>query len=103
MLAAARAETAVSLAFHICFAVFGVGLPWLLLYAEDRAIRTGDPAWLALARKWSRAFAVLFAVGAVSGTVISFEFGLLWPAFLGSRILTGRRGPCLVFLLCRQH
>ena len=42
MLAAARAETAVSLAFHICFAVFGVGLPWLLLYAEDRAIRRGD-------------------------------------------------------------
>jgi cytochrome d ubiquinol oxidase subunit I len=74
----------VSLAFHICFAVFGVGLPWLLLYAEDRAIRTGDPIWMALARKWARAFAVLFAVGAVSGTVLSFEFGLLWPAFLGT-------------------
>lgn len=84
MLAAARAETGVSLAFHICFAVFGVGLPWLLLYAEDRAIRHADPIWYALARKWARAFAVLFAVGAVSGTVISFEFGLLWPAFLGT-------------------
>ncbi len=70
------------LGFHICFAVFGVGMPWLLLYTERRWIRTGDPVWYALTRKWSRAFAVLFAVGAVSGTVLSFEFGLLWPAFM---------------------
>jgi cytochrome d ubiquinol oxidase subunit I len=83
-LGAARAETAVSLAFHICFAVIGVGLPWLLAYVEHRAIRTGDAIWMALARKWSRAFAVLFAIGAVSGTVLSFEFGLLWPGFLGT-------------------
>jgi cytochrome d ubiquinol oxidase subunit I len=80
----ARAETAISLAFHICFSVIGVGLPWLLLYVEHRARRTGDPVWAALARKWARAFAVLFAIGAVSGTVLSFEFGLLWPAFLGT-------------------
>ncbi|AEH08101.1 MULTISPECIES: cytochrome ubiquinol oxidase subunit I [Protofrankia] len=78
----ARGQTAFSLAFHICFAVFGVGLPWLLLYTERRWIRTGDPVWLALTRRWARAFAVLFAVGAVSGTVLSFEFGLLWPAFM---------------------
>nr|MDT0666335.1 cytochrome ubiquinol oxidase subunit I [Micromonospora sp. DSM 115978] len=61
----ARAQTAFSLAFHILFAVFGVALPWLLLYVEGKWVRTGDPVWLALARKWSRAFAVLFAVGAV--------------------------------------
>jgi cytochrome d ubiquinol oxidase subunit I len=78
----ARAETAFSLAFHICFAVFGVGMPWLLLYTEGKWVRTGDPVWLALTKKWSRAFAVLFAVGAVSGTVLSVEFGLLWPAFM---------------------
>jgi len=78
----ARAETAVSLAFHICFAVFGVGLPWLLLYTERRWLTTGDESWYALTRTWSRAFAVLFAIGAVSGTVLSFEFGLLWPAFM---------------------
>ncbi|WP_261557224.1 cytochrome ubiquinol oxidase subunit I, partial [Frankia tisae] len=78
----ARAQTAFSLAFHICFAVFGVGLPWLLIYTERRWLKTGDPVWLALTKKWSRAFAVLFAVGAVSGTVLSFEFGLLWPAFM---------------------
>lgn len=78
----ARAQTAFSLAFHICFAVFGVGLPWMLIYTEWRWLRTGDPIWLALTKKWSRAFAVLFAVGAVSGTALSFEFGLLWPAFM---------------------
>ncbi|ETA03651.1 cytochrome bd-type quinol oxidase, subunit 1 [Frankia sp. CcI6] len=78
----ARAQTAFSLAFHICFAVFGVGMPWLLIYTEGRWVRTGDETWLALTKKWSRAFAVLFAVGAVSGTVLSFEFGLLWPAFM---------------------
>ncbi len=78
----ARAQTAFSLAFHICFAVFGVGLPWMLIYTQWRWLRTGDPVWLALTKKWSRAFAVLFAVGAVSGTVLSFEFGLLWPAFM---------------------
>jgi len=78
----ARVETGFSLAFHIVFAVFGVGLPWLLLFTEGRWLKTGDPTWLALTRKWSRVMAVLFAIGAVSGTVLSFEFGLLWPAFM---------------------
>ncbi|MEY9926855.1 cytochrome d ubiquinol oxidase subunit I [Catenulispora sp. GP43] len=78
----ARVETGFSLAFHIVFAVFGVGLPWLLLVTEGRWLKTGDPTWLALTRKWSRVMAVLFAIGAVSGTVLSFEFGLLWPAFM---------------------
>ncbi|WP_228559248.1 cytochrome ubiquinol oxidase subunit I [Catenulispora pinisilvae] len=78
----ARVETGFSLAFHIVFAVFGVGLPWLLLFTEGRWLKTGDAVWLALTRKWSRVMAVLFAIGAVSGTVLSFEFGLLWPAFM---------------------
>jgi cytochrome d ubiquinol oxidase subunit I len=81
-LTAAREQMAISLAFHIVFAVFGVGLPWLLLYAERRYLVTGDLVWYLLARRWSRAFAVIFAVGAVSGTVLSFEFGLLWPTFM---------------------
>ncbi|HVX45815.1 MAG TPA: cytochrome ubiquinol oxidase subunit I [Mycobacteriales bacterium] len=81
-LTAARTQTGFSLAFHIIFAVLGVGLPWLLLYTKYRAIRTRDPIWEALTAKWTRAFAVLFAIGAVSGTVLSFEFGLLWPAFM---------------------
>lgn len=82
-LLAARAQMAVTLGFHIVLACLGVGMPVLLLAAEWRANRTGDPVWRALARRWSKAFAVLFAVGAVSGTVLSFELGLLWPEFMG--------------------
>ena len=86
---AARIETAVSLSFHILFAVFGVGMPWLLLYTEGRWLRSlkngsGDQHWYALTRKWARVTAVLFAIGAVSGTVLSFEFGLLWPTFMAT-------------------
>ena len=81
-LTAARDQMALSLSFHIVFAVLGVGMPWLMLAAEWRGLRTGDPRWTALARRWSKAVAVLFAVGAVSGTVLSIEFGLLWPTFM---------------------
>src|SRR5205823_13269554 len=78
----ARATMGTSLGFHIVFAVLGVGLPALLVVAEGLWLRTGDEVWLGLARRWSRAFAILFAVGAVSGTVLSFELGLLWPRFM---------------------
>jgi cytochrome d ubiquinol oxidase subunit I len=81
-LTAAREQMALSLSFHIVFAVLGVGMPWLLLFAEGRALWRGDPVWYALARKWAKAVGVLFAIGAVSGTVLSFEFGLLWPTFM---------------------
>ncbi len=74
---------AVSLAFHIVFASLGVGLPLMLLVAEFRANRTGDAVWMALARRWARAFGILFAVGAVSGTVLSFALGLFWPGLMG--------------------
>lgn len=80
---AGRAQMGSSLAFHIVFASIGVGLPLLMLIAEGLAIRTGDREWHALAKRWSKAFAILFAVGAVSGTIISFELGLLWPRFMG--------------------
>jgi cytochrome bd ubiquinol oxidase subunit I len=80
-LLAGRAQMGTSLAFHLTFAVFGVGLPAMMLAAEGMYLRGGDATWLALARRWSKAFAVLFAVGAVSGTIISFELGLLWPGF----------------------
>lgn len=78
-LLAARVQMAVTLGFHIVVAVLGVGMPLLILAAEALALRTGDATWRALARRWSKAFAVLFATGAVSGTVLSFELGLLWP------------------------
>jgi len=80
-LIAGRAQMGTSLAFHLSFAVFGVGLPLMMLIAEGMYLRGGDLVWRALARRWSKAFAILFAVGAVSGTIISFELGLLWPGF----------------------
>lgn len=79
---AARSQMGVSLAFHILFAVVGIGMPALMVIAEHRWRRTGDAVYLELAKRWSYGTAILFAVGAVSGTVISFELGLLWPEFM---------------------
>jgi cytochrome d ubiquinol oxidase subunit I len=81
-LLAARSQMAMSLAFHIIFSVIGIGLPLLMVIAEWRWIRTGDAVYLDLAKRWSKGAAILFAVGAVSGTVLSFELGLLWPNFM---------------------
>jgi len=81
-LLAARSQMAVSLGFHIIFAVIGIGLPALMVIAEWRWMRTGDAVYLELAKRWSKGAAILFAVGAVSGTVLSFELGLLWPTFM---------------------
>ena len=78
----ARALTGVSLAFHIVFAAVGVAMPLFMALAEWRWRRTGDAVFLELARRWAKGTAILFAVGAVSGTVISFELGLLWPRFM---------------------
>jgi cytochrome d ubiquinol oxidase subunit I len=82
-LVAAREQMALSLGWHIVLACLGVGLPALTAFAEWRAIRTGEPAYLALAHRWAKAMGVLFAVGAVSGTILSFEMGLLWPGLMG--------------------
>ncbi|NRQ40798.1 cytochrome ubiquinol oxidase subunit I [Nonomuraea sp. NN258] len=82
-LMAARAQMALSLGWHIILACFGVGMPAITLLAEWRGLRTGDPAYRLLARRWGRAMGVLFAVGAVSGTILSFEMGLLWPGLMG--------------------
>src|SRR5258705_12919625 len=81
-LLAARSQMAVSLAFHIIFAVIGIAMPVLMVLAERRWQRTRDPVFLDLAKRWARGTAILFAVGAVSGTVLSFELGLLWPRFM---------------------
>jgi cytochrome bd ubiquinol oxidase subunit I len=80
---AARASLGMSLAFHIIFAALGIGLPLMFCIAEGIGLRTRDATWYALARRWSRAAGILFVVGAVSGTALSFEFGLLWPRFMG--------------------
>jgi cytochrome bd ubiquinol oxidase subunit I len=81
-LLAARGQMAMSLAFHIIFSAIGIGLPLLMVIAEALWLRTGQEVYLTLARLWSRGAGVLFAVGAVSGTVLSFELGLLWPGFM---------------------
>jgi cytochrome d ubiquinol oxidase subunit I len=78
----ARSQMAMSLAFHIIFAALGIGMPLLMAIAEGMHLRTSKPVYLELSRRWSRGTAVLFAVGAVSGTVLSFELGLLWPGFM---------------------
>lgn len=81
-LLAARSQMGMSLAFHIIFAVVGIGMPVLMVVAESRWRRTGDALYLDLAKRWAKGTAILFAVGAVSGTVLSFELGLLWPEFM---------------------
>jgi cytochrome d ubiquinol oxidase subunit I len=81
-LLAARSQMAVSLAFHIVFAMVGIAMPVLMVVAERRERRTGDRVCLELAHRWAKGTAILFAVGAVSGTVLSFELGLLWPTFM---------------------
>ena len=81
-LLAARALFGVSLAFHIVFAAVGVAMPLFMVLAEAAHLRSGSAVHLELARRWAKGTAILFAVGAVSGTVISFELGLLWPRFM---------------------
>ncbi|MBA2435639.1 MAG: cytochrome ubiquinol oxidase subunit I, partial [Chthoniobacterales bacterium] len=78
----ARSQMGMSLAFHIIFAVLGIGLPVLMAMSEAVYLRTRRPIFLELSKRWARGAAILFAVGAVSGTVLSFELGLLWPGFM---------------------
>jgi cytochrome bd ubiquinol oxidase subunit I len=81
-LIAARVQMGNSLAFHIIFSVLSIGLPLMLCIAEGLALWHKDPVWMAIARRWSKAVALIFIIGAVSGTVISFELGLLWPSYI---------------------
>jgi hypothetical protein len=75
----ARQMQALSLAVHIPLVCFGISFPAMVLFAEWRYLRTGDPLYRTLARRWSKVMLALFAVGVVTGTILSFEFGLLWP------------------------
>src|SRR5262249_29631555 len=81
-LLAARSQMAMSLGFHIIFAVAGIAMPLMMVVAEVCWLRTGNAAYRTLAQRWAKGTAILFAVGAVSGTVLSFELGLLWPLFM---------------------
>ena len=81
-LPAAREQMAFTLGFHIVLSCLGVALPATILVANYIGLKKGDEAALELAKRWSKAMALTFAVGAVTGTVLSFEFGLLWPHFM---------------------
>src|SRR3954454_11003374 len=81
-LAAARLQMALSLAFHMIFAAIGIGLPLLMVLVEGMWLRTGRDHYTDLAKKWAMATGIFFAVGAVSGTALSFELGLLWPRYI---------------------
>ena len=81
-LSSARSQMGLSLVFHIVFAAIGVALPLMMTIAEWQWLRTREPAYQALAKQWAKGAAILFAIGAVSGTVLSFELGLLWPRFM---------------------
>src|SRR6202522_716618 len=78
----ARAQMATTLGFHIILACMGIALPTIVLIAEFIGLRRGDETALTLARRWSQVMGVLVAVGAVTGTVLSFEMGLLWPGLM---------------------
>jgi cytochrome bd ubiquinol oxidase subunit I len=79
----ARSQMGITLSFHIVFACFGVALPAVVMIAHYRGLRHDDRDALVLARRWSKVMAVFVSVGAVSGTLLSFEMGLLWPGLMG--------------------
>ena len=79
----ARYQMAISLGWHIIIAAFGVAFPAMIFVAHRRGLK-GDPAGLVLAQRWAKVSGVLFALGAVSGTILSFELGLLWPGMMGA-------------------
>ena len=78
----ARQLQALSFAVHIPLVCFGIAFPGLVVFTEWIARRTGDEIYLALARRWSKVMAALFAAGVVTGTILSFELGILWPEFM---------------------
>jgi cytochrome bd ubiquinol oxidase subunit I len=79
---AARAQMAISLGFHIVFAATGMAMPFFMAISHWRWLKTKEQVYLDLTKAWSRGVAIFFATGAVSGTVLSFELGLLWPTFM---------------------
>jgi cytochrome d ubiquinol oxidase subunit I len=80
----ARQMQALSLGVHIPIVCFGIAFPAMILFVEGLYLRTGDLAYKALAKRWSKVALILFAVGVVTGTILSFEFGLLWPNFMAT-------------------
>jgi cytochrome bd ubiquinol oxidase subunit I len=80
----ARQMQAMSFMVHIPLVCFGIAFPAMVLFLEGLWLRTGDPLYRALAKRWSKAMLILFAIGVVTGTILSFEMGLLWPEFMAT-------------------
>lgn len=80
----ARETQAMSFVFHIPFVCFGIAFPAIVIFTEGLWLRTGDPTFKALARRWSKVMMIMFAIGVVSGTILTFEFGILWPNFMAT-------------------
>src|SRR5918911_1835545 len=77
----ARQMQALSFMVHIPLVCFGIAFPAMVLFVEWLHLRTGDELYLTLAKRWSKVIVALFAVGVITGTILSFEMGLLWPNF----------------------
>jgi cytochrome bd ubiquinol oxidase subunit I len=75
---------ALSFSVHIPLVCFGIALPSMIMFVEWLHLRTGDQLYLTIARRWSRIMAALFAVGVITGTILSFEMGMLWPGFMST-------------------
>src|SRR2546421_3842405 len=75
---------ALSFAVHIPLVCFGIAFPAMVLFVEWLYLRTGDDLYRTLARRWTRVMVALFAIGVITGTILSFEMGLLWPSFTAS-------------------
>src|SRR5712691_10212381 len=80
----ARQMQALSFAVHIPLVCFGIAFPALVLFVEWLYLRTGDELYRTLAKRWTKVMAALFAAGVVTGTILSFEMGLLWPVFMST-------------------
>jgi cytochrome bd ubiquinol oxidase subunit I len=91
----ARAQFGLNIGFHILFPSLSIALAWLLLYFRFRYARSGDPAWLATYKLWTKVFALTFAMGVVTGITMSFQFGTNWPGFM--RKVGNIAGPLLAY------
>src|SRR5438552_2847143 len=78
----ARAQFGLNIGFHILFPSLTIALGWILLYFRIRYARSGDPAWLATYKLWTKVFALSFAMGVVTGITMSFQFGTNWPGYM---------------------
>jgi cytochrome bd ubiquinol oxidase subunit I len=91
----ARAQFGLNIAFHILFPTLTIALCWYLLYFRIRYHRSGDVAWLQTYRLWTKVFALTFAMGVVSGIVMSFQFGTNWPGYM--KAVGNIAGPLLAY------